>query len=155
MDLQSSLHTLFNLYARHAAAPTPFLSFLKTDSHSYSSYVPSQPNSPPDNVFTPAQPARDLDGRSWLRFQPCLAFLCEHVDSSIQSGAYSALDDGTHDVALGKNHDYSSDTHDGALPSVHKARSTTKIVVTEPGFIVSDRELAMLPLHKQHSLRRI
>ena len=27
--------------------------------------VPPQPNSPPDNVFNPDRPARDLDARSW------------------------------------------------------------------------------------------
>ena len=27
--------------------------------------VPPQPNSPPDNVFNPDQPARDLNARSW------------------------------------------------------------------------------------------
>ena len=27
--------------------------------------VPPQPNSPPDNVFNPDQPAKDLNARSW------------------------------------------------------------------------------------------
>ena len=31
--------------------------------------VPPQPNSPPDNVFNPARPARDLKTRSWTDVQ--------------------------------------------------------------------------------------
>ena len=32
--------------------------------------VPPQPNSPPDNVFNPGQPAKDLKTRSWTKIQP-------------------------------------------------------------------------------------
>ena len=32
--------------------------------------VPPQPNSPPDNVFNPGRPAKDLNTRSWTQVQP-------------------------------------------------------------------------------------
>ncbi|KAI1107981.1 hypothetical protein F5Y14DRAFT_176803 [Nemania sp. NC0429] len=32
--------------------------------------VPPQPNSPPDNVFNPGRPAKDLKTRSWTKIQP-------------------------------------------------------------------------------------
>ncbi|CCT63532.1 probable Identified by gene-trapping, microarray-based expression analysis [Fusarium fujikuroi] len=32
--------------------------------------VPPQPNSPPDNVFNPARPAKDLKTRSWTGISP-------------------------------------------------------------------------------------
>ncbi|KYM78233.1 Uncharacterized protein ART2, partial [Atta colombica] len=32
--------------------------------------VPPQPNSPPDNVFNPGRPAKDLNTRSWTKIQP-------------------------------------------------------------------------------------
>ena len=32
--------------------------------------VPPQPNSPPDNVFNPGRPAKDLNTRSWSKNQP-------------------------------------------------------------------------------------
>lgn len=32
--------------------------------------VPPQPNSPPDNVFNPGRPAKDLNTRSWTKVQP-------------------------------------------------------------------------------------
>lgn len=32
--------------------------------------VPPQPNSPPDNVFNPGRPAKDLKTRSWTKVQP-------------------------------------------------------------------------------------
>ena len=32
--------------------------------------VPPQPNSPPDNVFNPGRPAKDLKTRSWTEIQP-------------------------------------------------------------------------------------
>ena len=32
--------------------------------------VPPQPNSPPDNVFNPGRPAKDLKTRSWTKSIP-------------------------------------------------------------------------------------
>ncbi len=32
--------------------------------------VPPQPNSPPDTVFNPGRPAKDLNTRSWTQVQP-------------------------------------------------------------------------------------
>ena len=32
--------------------------------------VPPQPNSPPDNVFNPGWPAKDLNTRIWTKVQP-------------------------------------------------------------------------------------
>src|ERR1051325_8041987 len=32
--------------------------------------VPPQPNSPPDNVFNPGRPAKDLKTRRWTKIQP-------------------------------------------------------------------------------------
>ena len=40
-------------------SPLGHLRYLLTD-------VPPQPNSPPDNVFDPDRPSKDLDAKSWV-----------------------------------------------------------------------------------------
>ena len=47
--------------------PLGHLRYLLTD-------VPPQPNSPPDNVFNPDQPAKDLEAKRW-DFHPSSASL--------------------------------------------------------------------------------
>ena len=46
-------------------SPLGHLRYLLTD-------VPPQPNSPPDNVFNPGRPAKDLNTRSWTKSSPAL-----------------------------------------------------------------------------------